>query len=63
MRWLTATALESDILFPLVCAAVTGRTVYADNGLSIMGLAVDSKTLEREMEALHAAEAHKAPAI
>ena len=28
---------------------VTGQTVYVDNGLSIMGLAMDSKTLaERE---------------
>jgi hypothetical protein len=27
--------------------AVTGQTMYVDNGLSIMGLALDSKTLER----------------
>lgn len=33
---------------PLCCAAVTGQTVYVDNGLSIMGLATDSKTLERK---------------
>jgi enoyl-[acyl-carrier-protein] reductase (NADH) len=26
---------------------VTGQTMYVDNGLSIMGLALDSKTLER----------------
>jgi hypothetical protein len=34
---------------PARCArcAVTGQTVYVDNGLSIMGLAMDSKTLER----------------
>lgn len=34
------------LLSPLA-SAVTGQTVYVDNGLSIMGLAMDSKTLER----------------
>ena len=32
---------------PHLPCTVTGQTVYVDNGLSIMGLAVDSKTLER----------------
>jgi hypothetical protein len=32
---------------PCSPSAVTGQTVYVDNGLSIMGLAVDSKTLDR----------------
>lgn len=31
--------------------AVTGQVVYVDNGLSVMGLAVDSKTLDREIGA------------
>lgn len=32
-----------------LASAVTGSTVYVDNGLNIMGLATDSKTLlERE---------------
>jgi hypothetical protein len=28
-----------------LASAVTGTTMYVDNGLNIMGLAVDSKTL------------------
>lgn len=28
-----------------LASAVTGSTVYVDNGLNVMGLAVDSKTL------------------
>ncbi|GAB4822446.1 hypothetical protein N2152v2_009492 [Parachlorella kessleri] len=34
------------LLSPLA-SAVTGQTIYVDNGLSIMGLAGDSKTLDR----------------
>jgi enoyl-[acyl-carrier-protein] reductase (NADH) len=30
---------------------VTGQVVYVDNGLSVMGLAVDSKTLDRQIGA------------
>ncbi|KAI7843055.1 hypothetical protein COHA_003229 [Chlorella ohadii] len=39
-------AVAAFLCSPLA-SAVTGQTVYVDNGLSIMGLAVDSKTLER----------------
>lgn len=31
-----------------LASAVTGHVMYVDNGLNIMGLAMDSKTLERE---------------
>ncbi len=30
-----------------LASAVTGHVMYVDNGLNVMGLAVDSKTLER----------------
>jgi enoyl-[acyl-carrier protein] reductase I len=30
-----------------LASAITGATVYVDNGLNTMGLAMDSKTLER----------------
>lgn len=39
--------LSLDPLLLLPLCAVTGQTVYVDNGLSIMGLAGDSKTLDR----------------
>lgn len=35
------------LLSPMA-SAVTGQTLYVDNGLSIMGLAMDSETLQRE---------------
>jgi hypothetical protein len=31
-----------------LASAITGHCCYVDNGLNIMGLAMDSKTLERE---------------
>lgn len=34
-----------------LASAVTGACLYVDNGLNTMGLAVDSKTLERKPEA------------
>jgi enoyl-[acyl-carrier protein] reductase I len=35
------------LLSPMA-SAVTGHTMFVDNGLNTMGLAVDSKTLERK---------------
>jgi enoyl-[acyl-carrier protein] reductase I len=32
-------------------SAITGHCCYVDNGLNIMGLAMDSKTLDREASA------------
>lgn len=32
---------------PTPTPAVTGQVMYVDNGLSVMGLATDSKTLDR----------------
>ncbi|PSC69409.1 Enoyl-[acyl-carrier] reductase [NADH] chloroplastic [Micractinium conductrix] len=39
-------AVAAFLTSPLA-SAVTGQTIYVDNGLSIMGLAGDSKTLDR----------------
>ena len=40
-------AAAAFLLSPLA-SAITGATVYVDNGLNTMGLAVDSKALDRE---------------
>jgi enoyl-[acyl-carrier-protein] reductase (NADH) len=34
-----------------LASAITGHCCYVDNGLNIMGLAMDSKTLDREASA------------
>lgn len=42
-------AVAAFLCSPLA-SAVTGTVLHVDNGLSAMGLAVDSKTLERQPE-------------
>ena len=46
---LAATEVGSVATFLVspLASAITGQTIYVDNGLSIMGLAGDSKTLDR----------------
>lgn len=39
-------AVAAFLCSPLA-SAVTGHVMYVDNGLNAMGIAVDSKTLER----------------
>ena len=42
-------SVAAFLLSPLA-SAITGTVLHVDNGLSNMGLAVDSKTLERQPE-------------
>lgn len=42
-------SVAAFLLSPLA-SAITGTVLHVDNGLSQMGLAVDSKTLERQPE-------------
>ncbi|GAB4822689.1 hypothetical protein N2152v2_009735 [Parachlorella kessleri] len=61
MRAMEVGALAAFLCSPLA-SAVTGHVCWCDNGLSVMGLATDSKTLEKEFGEMEKGAPHQATA-